>query len=105
MKVQHEVAPIAHFMKKFFIAAAHSGPDALALCRTAPVGGCRNGSGVGAEANQDCIATVPLAHELPNVQFTGFTHFGRTRIAKMGIVLPDHDSWLVIFAVGKLGEG
>ena len=78
-------------MERGLMAANEPGADILALGRSVPVGGRRDGAVVRGKADQDGVAAVPLAHELADVQLAAPAHVRRARVAEVGVMRPDGD--------------
>src|SRR6202022_627892 len=78
-------------MEERLVAAGERRPHAFALGWLAPIGGCRDGAVVRGKPDQHGIVAVLLARELADVQLAALAHFGRARVAEMGIMFPDGD--------------
>src|SRR3982074_1717310 len=60
-------------MEERLIATGKRRPDVLAVGRTVPVRGCRDGAMMRGESDQHGFATISLAHELADVQLAALT--------------------------------
>src|SRR2546425_5244838 len=59
---------LPHLVQQLLDAARERGPHPFALCRPLPVVGRRDRAGVGGEADQTAVASVPLAGKLADVE-------------------------------------
>src|SRR5438105_9420647 len=78
-------------MEHRLVAARKRRANTLALGPSAPVGSCRHRAVMRGEANQNGIAAVFFAHELPDIELPAPAHLGGARVAEMRVVRPNGD--------------
>src|SRR5882762_6972954 len=78
-------------MEQRLVTATECRPDALSFRGTVPVGGSGDCAGMGGETHKNRVLSVPLAHELTDIQFSGCPHLCSPSISKMRVVRPKCD--------------
>ena len=80
--MQHERFDL-RVVAETFVAGCVRRPHVFYFHRPVPVRGSRDGSMVGAEANQECRVGEPRAGQLSNVMLATRTHLGGRRVANV----------------------